>query len=76
MPERSAPPPRRGAKPPLYRLHQPPGHARVILAGEHIYLGKYDIPESEEAYARAIAERFVLPAAGVRRDPDIGGRAA
>ncbi|NNJ26479.1 tyrosine-type recombinase/integrase [Alienimonas chondri] len=63
--------PRRSAKPPSYRLHKPSGQARVILAGEHIYLGKYGTPESKEAYARLIAERFLAPNATIPPDtPD------
>ena len=57
--------PRRSTKPPAYRLHKGSGQARVILAGEHHYLGKFGTPESKEAYARLIAEHFCRPAAGV-----------
>ena len=42
---------------PSYRLHKPSGQARVIIDGEHIYLGPYGSPESHERYARLIAER-------------------
>ena len=44
---------------PSYRLHKPSGQARVIIDGEHIYLGPYGSPESHEKYARLIAERAV-----------------
>ena len=44
---------------PSYRLHKPSGQARVILDGEHIYLGVYGSSESQEKYARLIAERAV-----------------
>lgn len=44
---------------PSYRLHKPSGQARVIIDGEHIYLGLYGSPESHERYARLIAERVV-----------------
>jgi hypothetical protein len=44
---------------PSYRLHKPSGRARVIIDGEHIYLGLYGSPESHERYARLIAERAV-----------------
>jgi integrase len=43
---------------PSYRLHKPSGQARVILDGQHVYLGPYGSPESQEKYARLIAERF------------------
>ena len=42
---------------PSYRLRKPSGQARVIIDGEHIYLGLYGSPESHERYARLIAER-------------------
>ena len=41
---------------PAYRLHKPSGQARVIIHGKHLYLGKYGTPESQEEYARLIAE--------------------
>ena len=41
---------------PAYRLHKPSGQARVIVGGEHIYLGRYGSAESREKYARIIAE--------------------
>ena len=41
---------------PAYRLHKPSGQARVIVGGEHIYLGRYGSTESREKYARIIAE--------------------
>jgi hypothetical protein len=44
---------------PTYRLHKPSGQARVIVNGEHIYLGPFGSPESQEKYARLIAERFL-----------------
>lgn len=48
---------------PNYALHKPSGQARVIIDGKHVYLGRYDSPESREAYARLIAERFASPGA-------------
>ncbi len=29
---------------PAYRLHKPSGQVRVIVNGQHVYLGKYDSP--------------------------------
>jgi integrase len=55
--------PRRNGHVPAYRLHKPSGQARVIVNGEHIYLGKYGSAESREKYARVIAEL----------DADVGG---
>lgn len=40
---------------PSYRLHKSTGQARVIISGKHIYLGKYDTPESWEKYSRVVA---------------------
>jgi len=48
--------PRNSGRVPAYRLHKPSGQARVIIHGEHIYLGPYGSPESREKYARLIAE--------------------
>ena len=33
--------PRRSPHVPAYRLHKPSGQARVIIDGEHVYLGVY-----------------------------------
>ena len=41
---------------PSYRLHKPSGQARTIIHGRHIYLGKFNSPESREKYARLLAE--------------------
>ena len=41
---------------PSYRLHKPSGQARTIVRGKHIYLGKYNSPESRRKYARLLAE--------------------
>jgi integrase len=54
--------PRQSSHVPAYRLHKPSGQARVIIKGEHVYLGKYGSTESREKYARLIAE---LAATGV-----------
>ena len=48
--------PERSFRTPSYRLHKASGQARVIISGEHIYLGKYGIPESKEKYHRIVAE--------------------
>jgi hypothetical protein len=47
--------------PPAYRLHKSSGRARLIVAGQHIYLGPYGSPESREKYARLIAQLAVSP---------------
>ena len=39
---------------PSYRLHKPSGQARTIIGGRHVYLGKYNSPESRQRYARLI----------------------
>ena len=49
--------PRKPGHVPSYRLHKPSGQARVIINGEHVYLGPYGSPQSHERYARLIAER-------------------
>ena len=41
---------------PKYRLHKGSGQALVQIDGRRIYIGKYDSPESHEAYDRVIAE--------------------
>lgn len=41
---------------PSYRLHKPSGQARTIIRGRHIYLGKFNSPESRQKYARLLAE--------------------
>ncbi len=41
---------------PSYRLHKPSGQARVIIDGRHVYLGKFNSPESRQNYARIVAE--------------------
>ena len=41
---------------PSYRLHKPSGQARVIIDGKHIYLGRFDTPESYEKYFRLMTE--------------------
>lgn len=53
---------------PAYRLHKPSGQARVIVAGKHIYLGRFGSRESRRAYARLIAERFAEPTAEPARE--------
>ena len=53
---------------PAYRLHKPSGQARVIVNGEHVYLGRHGSPESREKYARIIAE-LASAGGGQRRAP-------
>lgn len=48
---------------PAYKLHKPSGQARVIIRGQHIYLGPYGSDESREKYARLIGELAVTPQA-------------
>ena len=52
---------------PSYRLHKPSGQARVIIGGEHRYLGKYGSPESLEKYHRLVAEHVGTPASAGHR---------
>ena len=49
---------------PKYTHHKPSGQARVIINSKHIYLGEYGSHESQEKYARLLAES-VLPASHV-----------
>ena len=59
---------------PSYRLHKASGEARVILDGQHVYLGSYNSAERREQYARLIAERFASPVVPNRNDdapPDL-----
>ena len=41
---------------PRYRFHKASGQALVEIKGRHIYLGKFDSPDSREKYRRLIAE--------------------
>ena len=41
---------------PSHRLHKPSGRARTIIHGGHIYIGKYNLPKSQQKYARLLAE--------------------
>jgi hypothetical protein len=41
---------------PSYRLHKASGQARVLIRGRHVYLGKFNSPESREKYRRTLAE--------------------
>ena len=54
--------PRKRSHVPSYRLHKPSGQARVIINGEHIYLGKYGSRESREKYSKLIAELAAMAA--------------
>ena len=44
--------------PPKYCLHKSSGNARIRYKGEEIYFGKFDAPESREAYAKFLAEHW------------------
>lgn len=46
----------RTPKQPAYQLHKATGQARVTINHRDVYLGKYDTPESREAYRKAIRE--------------------
>jgi hypothetical protein len=48
---------------PSYTLHRSTGQARVRIEGRDHYLGPFGSPESRQAYARLISERF-RPGAG------------
>ncbi len=61
--------PRRRSHVPAYRLHKSSGQARVIVDGEHIYLGQYGSLESREKYSRLIAE-LAASASPSSRPPD------
>jgi len=61
--------PRSTRRIPSDRLHKPSSQARVIIDGEHIYLGRFGTPESREKYDQLIAEWL---AAG-RKSGAIGG---
>ena len=41
---------------PKYSLHKKSGQARVIVHGKHVYLGRYNSPESIAGYERICAE--------------------
>ena len=41
---------------PKYSLHKPSGRARVIIDGQHIWLGRFNSEESIERYNRLVAE--------------------
>lgn len=44
---------------PKYRLHRHTGQGAVVLNGEWKYLGKYDSPESREAYDQLLAQWLI-----------------
>ena len=46
---------------PKYSLHKPSGRARVIVDGQHIWLGKYNSEESIEKYNRLVAKLATSP---------------
>ena len=41
---------------PKLALHKGTGHARVLLKGRHVYLGKHGTPEADAKYRRIVAE--------------------
>lgn len=53
---------------PSYCNHKPSGQAQAIIDGEHIYLGEYGSQQSQEKYARLIAERVLTPVSAVAVD--------
>jgi len=59
MPKKSAP---------AYRLNKPSGQVRTIIDGFHIYLGRYNSPESRQKYARLLAGAET-PAVSDSREP-------
>ena len=48
---------------PSYRLHKPSGQARTIILGRHIYLGKYNLPESTGAPVVCVRDTVMQPVA-------------
>jgi len=49
--------PRRAKPVPSYRLHKSSGQARVLIGGQHIYLGVYGSEVSRQRYARLLAKQ-------------------
>jgi hypothetical protein len=49
--------PRRSNPVPSYRLHKSSGQARVLIGGQHIYLGAYGSEASRQRYARLLAKQ-------------------
>jgi len=49
--------PRRSNPVPSYRLHKSSGQARVLIGGQHIYLGVYGSEVSRQRYARLLAKQ-------------------
>jgi len=47
---------------PSFGIHKPSGQARVLVNGRHLYLGKFNSPESREKYQRVLAELGTRPA--------------
>lgn len=50
---------------PSYCHHKASGQAVVRIAGDDIYLGVFDTPESHEKYRRVVAEHLTSPMAAV-----------
>ncbi len=63
--------PRKPGPAPAYRLHKPSGQVRVIVGGDHIYLGRYGATESREKYARVIAESSTGQLRGMKPTIDV-----
>jgi integrase len=61
---------------PSYRLHKPSGQAVVRLDRRDHYLGKYGSDESQEKYARTIAEWLTTGRAKALTPPSPGRRSA
>ena len=58
---------------PKYSLHKPSGRARVIVDGQHIWLGKCNSEESIEKYNRLVAKLATSPSnAAASRPVDLG----
>jgi integrase len=59
---------------PKYSLHKSSGRARVIVDGQHIWLGKFGSDESVERYNRLVAELVASPAKiAARSTPPLDG---
>ncbi|MBI3863726.1 MAG: site-specific integrase [Planctomycetia bacterium] len=58
--------PRKKSAVPSYKLHKASGQARVIVKGQHVYLGPFGSDESRERYARLLAKFRADPQASVQ----------
>jgi hypothetical protein len=41
---------------PKYRFHKATGQGYVVLKGQAIYLGRHDLPETQQRYHQLVAE--------------------